>query len=138
MKPMPVEMTISLYQALSPVQLAALIRADWRHIEPGRGGERFIGLKLNQCYAEMVARQWHLPSHGAGYVARIQLPGSALKRFELETVAYEEHLEYRLPVEELGALSQRLLQPLELVSAFVTQHSYSIPPGTEPLRSLVG
>ena len=138
MKRTPIEMNISLYQALSPLQLAALIRADWRHIEPGRGGERFTCLKLNQCYAEMIARQWQLPSHGAGYVARIQLPYSALKRFELDTVAYEEHMEYRVPVGELQALSRRLLQPLELVSAFVTQHSYSIPQGTEPLRSLVG
>lgn len=138
MKPMPLEMNISLYQALSPLQLAALIRADWRHIEPGRGGERFTCLKVNQCYAEMVARQWQLPSHGAGYVARIQLPMHALKRFDPETVAYEEHVEYRVPVGELAALSERLLQPLELVSAFVTQHSYSIPSGTEPLRSLVG
>jgi hypothetical protein len=138
-KPLPMEMNITLYQALSPLQLAALIRADWRHIEPGRGGELFTCLKLHQCYAEMVARQWQLPSHGAGYVVRILLPATALKRFQPETVAYEEHVEYRLPVSELGALSKRLLQPLELVSAFVTQqHSYSIPAGSEPLRSLVG
>ncbi len=137
MKPIALNINISLYQALSPLQLAALIRADWRRIEPGQGGERFTCLKLNQCYAEMVARQWQLPSHGAGYVVRIQLPVSALKRFQPETVAYEEHVEYRVPVGELEGLSRRLLKPVELVSAFVTQHSYSIPEGKTPLCSLV-
>lgn len=137
MKPTTLSAHVSLYQAISPLQLAALIRADWGHIEPGGGGERFACLKLNQCYAEMVARQCQLSSHGAGYVVRIQLPASALRRFQPETVAYEEHLEYRLPVGELESLSQRLLKPLELVSAFVTQHSYSIPEGQAPLGSLI-
>ena len=42
--------TIAVYKAMSPQQLAALIRADWRRIEPGQGGERFCYLKL----------QWYL------------------------------------------------------------------------------
>lgn len=138
MKPLQHRETIALYQALSPQQLAALICADWRCIEPGWGGEHFIYLKLCQRYAEMMARQWQLPLHGAGYVVRIVLPVEVIGQYDLETVAYEEHLEYRLPVTELAAVNCHLLGDIQPVSAFFVQHSYSIPLSTRPLASLIG
>jgi len=127
MKILPHRPMLALYQTLSPVQLAALERADWRRIEPGQGGEFFCYLKLRQRYAEMIARQWAVPVHGAGYVVRLLLPESALAGFDLETVAYREHLEYRVPTCELPALSSQLVGPVRLVSVFREQHSYSVP-----------
>jgi hypothetical protein len=138
MKPMQHCETITLYQALSPRQLAALIRADWRCIEPGGVGEHFIYLKLCQRYAEMIARQWEVPLHGAGYVVRVVLPADVIRQYDLETVAYEEHLEYRLPVSEIPSVNKFLLGDVQPVSAFLDRQSYSIPLGTRPLASLIG
>ncbi len=138
MKPLSHRETIALYQALSPQQLAALISADWRRIEPGRGGERFVYLKLCQRYAEMIARQWEVPLHGAGYVVRLELPMEVIRQYEMETVAYEEHLEFRLPVCDTPFVSRHLVGDVQPVSAFLDRHSYSIPRGTQPLASLLG
>lgn len=138
MKPLQYMETIALYQALSPQQLAALIRADWRCIEPGWGGEHFIYLKLCQRYAEMIARQWEVPLHGAGYVVRLVLPADVIRQYDLETVAYEEHLEYRLPVAEVAAVNRHLVGEVQPVSAFLDRQSYSIPLGSRPLASLMG
>ena len=129
--------TIALYQAMSPQQLAALIRADWRRIEPGRGGEHFYFLKLNQRYAEMIARQLEVPLHGAGYVVRLIVPAAAMEHYDLETVAYEDHLEYRVPLCELAHLNQNLIGEVSVVSAFTGQHSYSVPLGSRPPASLI-
>ena len=137
MKPLPFSNTIALYQAMSPQQLAALIRADWRRIEPDQGGERFFYLKINQRYAEMIARQWEVPLHGAGYVVRLILPEPVMKYFDLETVAYEEHLEYRVPTCELDRINHHLVGEVSIVSAFLNHQSYSIPLGTRPLASLI-
>ncbi len=129
--------TIALYQTLSPAQLAALKAANWRTIEPGREGQHFCHLKLKQRFAEMMARQWELPIHGAGYVARLLLPRAALAGYDLDSVAYEEHLEYCVPVGDLSSLSRELVGQVELVAAFREQHGYSIPPGRQPLASLI-
>ena len=79
MKSLPFRDTQAVYQAMGPQQLAALIRADWRLIEPAWGGVRFTYLKQQQRYAEMIARQWEVPLHGAGYVVRIVLPECMLR-----------------------------------------------------------
>jgi hypothetical protein len=136
-KPLAPQPTLALFVALCPQQLAALIRADWRRIEPGRGGEHFIYLKLNQRYAEMMARQWELPLHGSGYVARIVLPQNVLSHYDLETVAYDEHLEYRVPVCELEHINAALVGEVQVVAAFLEQHAYSVPPGSRPLAGML-
>jgi len=130
--------TLAVYQTLCPEQLAALDRAAWRRIEPGRGGEHFCYLKLQQRYAEMVARQWEVPVHSAGYVVRLVLPRRALEEYDLESVAYEDHLEYRVPVCELPRLQAQLVGAARLVAAFREQHSYSIPESRAPLTALMG
>ncbi len=138
MTPLPHSETIALYLALCPQQLAALIRADWRRIEPGQGGEHFMFLKLNQRYAEMIARQLIVPLHGAAYVARLIVSERAMRHYDIDTVAYEEHLEYRVPVCELAYLNRHILGEAAIVSAFRHQQSYSVPLGTKPLASLLG
>lgn len=130
--------TIAVYQAMSPEQLAALIRADWRRIEPGQGGEHFLFLKLQQRYAEMIARQRELVVHGAGYVVRLILPTKIVNAYDLETVAYKEHLEYRVPVCELEEINRHIVGEVSMVSAFIERHSYSIPAGKRPLAGLMG
>lgn len=137
MKPQSQMKTIALYMAMSPEQLATLIRANWRRIDPGRDGEHFHYLKLNQCYAEMIARQWEVPLHGAGYVVRLVVPKAAMEQFELGSVAYEEHLEYCIPVCELDWFNRQILGEVCVVSAFVRNESYSIPTGTKPVASLL-
>ncbi len=127
----PVE-TATLYLAIGPAQLAALVRADYRCIEPGRDGERFLFFKLSQRYAEMIARQWELAAHGVGYVVEVRLPRSYLQRFELSTVAYEEHLEYRVPVAELPVLNRQLAVEVQVVTAFREHQGYSVPRGRLP------
>jgi len=138
MKPSPAEALVSLYQSLSPAQLSALKRGDWRAIPAGDDAQSICLLKLRQRYAEMVARQWLLPLYGRAYVVRLELPASALATFELGSVAYAEHLEYRVPAAHLPRLAIRLQSPVRVVSAFRPQHSYSLPAGGGPLLALMG
>lgn len=130
--------TIALYQALCPQQLAALTQADWQCVEPGRSGEKYCLLKLQQRYAEMIARQWLVPVYGAGYVVRVLLPCAVVEQYQLETVAYDEHLEYRVPDTALPRLTSALAADIRLVAAFHGQHGYSIGPSARPLAGLMG
>jgi hypothetical protein len=138
MKEQSLLQTVALYQALCPQQLQSLVKSRWREIQPGTEGHRFCYLKLSQRYAEMMARQWEVPTHGCGYVVRIVLPQHCLQSYALDTVAYEEHLEYRVPVEDVAALSRYRMGAIVMVSAFKGAHNYSIPEGRPPLASLMG
>ncbi|WP_116368731.1 hypothetical protein [Parahaliea mediterranea] len=137
MKPLPCLHTLAVYQTLVPAQLAALKGAAWRRIVPGQGGEYFCQLKLQQRYAEMIARQWAVPACGAGYVVRMILPQRVLAQYDLSSVAYEEHLEYQVPSCELGRLSRHLVGAIELVSVFREHESFSVPRCSQPLMALM-
>jgi hypothetical protein len=129
--------TVVVYQTLSPGQLAVLEGSDWRCISPGQGGEYFCYLKLQQRYAEMIARQWVVPVHGAAWVVRLTLPLEALAKYDLVSVAYEEHLEYQVPVAELHRLGSQLVGEAQVVATFRQQHSHSVPAGARPLAALM-
>lgn len=120
---------VTLYQAISPQQLAILIDNGWQSINRHASADRFCFLKLHQRYAEMIARQALLPAEGAAYVVRMELPRQVLGAYALKTIAYEEHLEYQIPVESLPFLSNRLIGKVHIVAAFHDQHSYSVPLG---------
>ncbi|MFV0278722.1 MAG: hypothetical protein ACK5HY_16280 [Parahaliea sp.] len=130
--------TLAVYQTLDPSQLSVLKRGGWKQIVPRQDGERLCQLKLQQRYAEMIARQWAVSSFGEGYVVRLILPRRALTHYTLGSVAYEEHLEYQVPTGELPWLSRQLVGRVSLVSVFREQHSFSIPIAGLPLTALMG
>ncbi len=136
MTPMPDHQAVSLYQAIDPGQLTQLARSGWRSLPPA--SHLFYSLlKLHQRYAEMVARQRLLPRHGAAYVVRLDLPRQALRGYELQTVAYEEHLEYRVPGAELHSLCAHLVGEVQVVSAFRERQAWSLARGFRPAAAML-
>ena len=121
--------TTKLYQAIDPQQLHTLVESNWRRLAPAGDDEKFCLLPVRQRHAEMIARQLLLPAWGAAYVISLELPGHQLSAYPLETVGYEEHLEYRVPVSSMKKVSDSLLGAVQLVSVFRDQHSYSVPRG---------
>ena len=119
----------TLYQAIDPQQLHTLVDNNWQRLAPAGGDEKFCLLPVRQRHAEMIARQLLLPARGAAYVIRLELPSHQLSAYPLETVAYEEHLEYRVPVASMEKVSDSLLGAVQLVCVFRDQHSYSVPWG---------
>lgn len=127
MKTQPYRDSVTLYQAIGRQQLAALIESDWQCVKRSSESDRFCFLKLHQRYAEMIARQSMLPERGEAWVVRMELPLSIIGEYPLQTVAYEEHLEYQVPVASLPFLGRSLLGRVCVVAAFRDQHSYSVP-----------
>ncbi len=136
MTPLPDSGTVCLYLAVSPKQLAQCVSESWQSLKPDPDYQAFCYLKLSQCYAEMVARQRLVPLHGAAYVICLTLPRTVMSAFELQSVAYEEHLEYRVPAAELEALCWYLEGEARVVSAFLDHESYSVPFGSRPIPRL--
>lgn len=115
--------TVTLYKSLSPVQLATVINTDWRSFPTSLPDQKNFSPKLNKSYAEMLARQMEAAYHTAGYVVAFQLQKSFIDQFELQTISYQEHYEYRIPVNQLEQLNRALIGQIKLVSAFSVHDS---------------
>lgn len=109
---------INLYKPLSPSQLAMVVCSDWRRFKPDSPLQKVFYPKLNVCFAESIARQWDAAQYSAGYVVRFKLPVGFVSRFETQTVAYEEHREYKIPIADLEEMNNHIEGRIEIVSAF--------------------
>lgn len=108
----------TLYKPLSPTQLVAVIDSGWRGFSPDTPQQRIFYPKLSRQYAETIARQWDAPQFTAGYVVEFKICSEFIQRFELQTVAYAEHREYKVPITALAQLNKNICGGIHLVSAF--------------------
>ena len=81
--------------------------------------QKNIYLKLNKNYAEMIARQWHLPLYGSAFIIAVELPSSYLKKFAIESFGLAEHRQYCIPAVELGNVNKQLSSKITVVSGLV-------------------
>ncbi len=110
--------SVTLYKSLSPLQLAELINLDWKAFPAVDPEQKIFAPKLHREYAEMLARQLEMASYQAGYVVMFRLQRQFVEQFSVETVAYIQHREYRIPIAALGDLNRALVGKIELVSGF--------------------
>ena len=109
---------IQLYKPISPSQLAVIIASGWRQFTPDTPAQKIFYPKLNIHYAEKIARQWDAPQYSAGYVVRFTMPLAFMGRYDIQTVGYDEHREYKVPIAELDLLNRHIEGRIEVVSAF--------------------
>jgi hypothetical protein len=109
-----------LYKPLSPTQLAAVIRANWLSFSPDTPGQKIFYPKLHLDYAEKIARQWDAIEYSVGFVVRFIVPSTFINRYDLQSVGYDEHSEYKVPIDELELFNHQIMGKIELVSAFTS------------------
>ena len=109
----------TLYKTLSPQQLIALQRSDYRELSADFAGQQNMYLKLHRSYAEMMARQWHLPLYGAAFIAQLRLPSTYLASFVMETLGYSEHYQYCIPLTQLTNVNDALSAKIVIVGGIV-------------------
>ena len=107
-----------LYQSLTPAQFAAVIRSGWRQFSADSAEQKFFYPKCRLAYAEMIARMFNVAHYSAAYVVQFRLPLCFLQRYQIQSIAYEEHQEYRIPTADLAAMNQHIVGRIEVVSAF--------------------
>jgi hypothetical protein len=108
---------ITLYKSVSPIQLAELINSGWKAFSVD-DEQKIFAPKLNRSYAEMLARQMDMACYSAGYVVVFKVKRDFIQRYELQTIGYQEHEEYRIPVTDLDKLNHAIVGRISLVSGF--------------------
>lgn len=111
---------ITLFKPLSPAQLACVVASGWRHFLPEAPEQKIFYPKLYVGYAEQIAKRWNAPQYSAGYVVGFNMTKAFMTRYETQTVAYEEHREYKIPIAELNFFNRNIQGRIRVVSAFAS------------------
>jgi len=111
--------SVLLYKAISPQQLVELTIGSYSALSVDFSEQKNIYLKLNKNYAEMIARQWHLPLYGSAFIIAVELPSSYLKKFAIESFGLAEHRQYCIPAVELGNVNKQLSSKITVISGLV-------------------
>lgn len=107
-----------LYKPLSPKQLAAVISSGWRRFSPDSPQQKVFYPKLHLEYAEKIARQWDAAQYEAGFVVKFKVPSQFVADYDIQSVGYDEHREYKIPIHELERFNRQIIGPIRLISAF--------------------
>lgn len=110
--------TVTLYQALTPIQFEALLQSDWRLLVADGPEQKLFYPKLFRACAETVAQMFSQASGGYAYVVTFELPQQFLRFYSVETVAYEAQSAYRIPVTDLLALNRHMLGRVSLLAVY--------------------
>ena len=71
-------------------------------------------------YAKTIARQWDAVQYTKGFVVSFTISMEFISHYKIQTIAYDEHMEYSVPIEELERLNNNIIGRIELVSVFTT------------------
>ncbi len=110
--------TLTLYRPTGPEELALVAASGYRRWPPRRPDQPIFYPVTNEQYAIEIARDWNLPSHGAGYVTRFQVRKDFMDRHPVQVVGAARHSEWWIPAEELEALNDHIVGLIEVIHAF--------------------
>lgn len=108
---------IKLWQAVSPRSANTLIQNKGVCLQPSSNGDQFALLKLTRGQAFYAAKAVWARYFGQAAVVEMLIYRAALAPFEVETVAYDAHQEYRIPVLDLPRLSLGQVRSAQVIGS---------------------
>lgn len=110
--------TTALYRPIGPDQFEALKNLDFSQISPHVFGQKFFYPLIHESFAKQIAQEWYLPKHGQAYVIQLEVVSSYLEQFEIKRIGGPEHIEYRIPIEEVANFSRELAGRITVVAEY--------------------
>ena len=109
---------MTLYRPVNQAELDLISQRDWKAFPPRLEGQPIFYPVLNEEYAEQITREWNVPSFGIGHVLKFEVKDDFVKKYEVQKVGLDHHLELWIPSEELSEMNQNIVGRIELVSTF--------------------
>ncbi|HWT98748.1 MAG TPA: hypothetical protein VN229_14070, partial [Terriglobales bacterium] len=114
----PKQQTHILYRPVGPKELALIEASGWRSFPPRLLDQPIFYPVLTEEYAVKIARDWNVPSSGAGFVTRFAVARSYLDKYRIEEAGGRDHLEYWIPAEDLQAFNAAIVGLIEVIASF--------------------
>ena len=110
--------TTTLWRPVGPLELRLIAEADYRAFPPRLPEQPIFYPVLNEGYAVQIARDWNVKADGAGYVIRFEVRRDFIDNYPVQHAGGREHLEYRIPAEDLIALNEAIVGQIAVVAEF--------------------
>lgn len=110
--------TITLWRPVGPRELELIRHAEMRAFPPRLPEQPIFYPVLSEEYASKIARDWNVPASGSGYVTCFRVQESFIRNYEIRKAGGQSHLEYWIPAEDLDALNDAIVGPIEVIKSF--------------------
>ncbi len=109
---------MKLFRPVNQAELD-LIQASGMKAFPPRLPEQPIFYPvLNQSYAEQITREWNVPTYGVGYVLCFEVTDDFIKKYPVQKVGGDLHVELWIPAEKLDEMNKNIIGEIEVISKF--------------------
>jgi hypothetical protein len=112
------EATVTLWRPTGPKELKLVEESNWAAWPPRLPEQPIFYPVTTEDYAIKIARDWNVPSSGAGFVTRFEVQKSFLDRYEVQDAGGRAHREYWIPAEDLEAFNAAIVGKIEVVRSF--------------------
>jgi hypothetical protein len=110
--------TTTLWRPIGPEELALVAASGWRAWPPRLPEQPIFYPVFDEDYAVRIARDWHLPASGVGFVTRFQVGSVFLTRYPARRAGSRLTAELCVPAEELAEFNRNIVGPIEVVHEF--------------------
>jgi hypothetical protein len=110
--------TTTLFRPVGPKELELIRQSGWRAFPPRLPEQPIFYPVLNEQYARQIARDWNVPSAGAGFVTKFEVNSDFLARYPAKTVGASIHTELWIPAEDLGDLNRNIVGMITVIAEY--------------------
>lgn len=109
----------TLFRPVGQTELDPIEASGWTAFPPRLDWQPIFYPVLTEDYATRIARDWNTSddANGAvGYVLRFEVDDDYLADHEVHEAGGSEHLEYRIPAEELAEFNNHVVGVIEIIA----------------------
>lgn len=118
--------TTRLYRPVGLKEMELIAETDFKLFPPRLEWQPIFYPVTNQDYAEQIALEWNTVDEFSGFIGIVtafEVKTAFLEQYEVQNVGDKNHNELWIPSEELPDFNANIVDGIELVKVFFTDHS---------------
>ena len=121
--------TLILYRPVGPQELELIRQSGYCAFPPRLPEQPIFYPVMNEEYARQIARDWNVKDSGSGFVTRFAVDAAFARRYPVQKVGGQIHLELWVPAEELAEFNAHICGLIEVTTSF-----WATPEGTQEAK----
>jgi hypothetical protein len=109
---------VTLYRPVGPQELELIKQLRFSSFPPRLPEQPIFYPVIQETYAARIAKEWNVPSSGAGFVTRFQVEAGYLAQYEKHDVGGSDHSEYWIPASRLDEFNRHIVGLIEVIAEF--------------------
>ena len=108
----------TLWRPVGPDELKLIELSEMRAFPPRLPEQPIFYPVTTIEYAIKIARDWHVPASGSGFVTEFEVENSYLDKFEIQQAGGRDHEEYWIPAGDLEDFNRAIVGKIRVVASY--------------------